>query len=111
MTGIWGGGFWKASAERAIRTAAQVAIVTVGADRLDVRTADWSEIAAMSLGGAILSVLMSIGADAWTGTGPSVTNAEVIPDEAVTPPGITEVYSSDTKADAVGYEPKHDKEN
>lgn len=107
MTGIWSLAFWKASAERAIRTAAQVAIVTAGADQLDVRTADWSEIAAMSLGGAILSVLMSIGADAWTGTGPSVTNAEVIPDEP--PPGITAVYSSDTKADATGYEPKHDR--
>lgn len=75
--------FWSAAAERAIKTAAQTALVTIGADRLDVLTADWGAIASMSAGGAVLSVLMSVASDAYSGGGPSLTNAETITNDEI----------------------------
>lgn len=73
---LWAAAFWKATAERSIKTAAQTALVTIGADRLNVLTADWGAISSMSAGGAVLSILMSIASDAATGGGPSLTGAE-----------------------------------
>ena len=37
--------FWKAATERAIKTAAQTAILTIGADTFNVVTLDWAEVA------------------------------------------------------------------
>lgn len=52
--------FWKAATERAIKSAAQVAILTIGADTINVVALDWAEVGGFALGGLVLSYLTSI---------------------------------------------------
>lgn len=75
--------FWKAAAERAVKTAAQTGLVAWGATVFTdvgevVPTLEAVGLAALS--GAILSLLTSVGSDAVTKQdGPSLTDAEVLP--------------------------------
>ena len=55
--------FWKDAAERAVKTAAQAAVVVVGADVANVFELDWNEMAGLSIGAALLSVLTSIASE------------------------------------------------
>ena len=74
--------FWKAAAERAVKTAAQTAVVLLGADMVDVLSLDWVNIASLSAGAALVSGLTSIASDAVTAQdGPSLTDAEVLAPE------------------------------
>lgn len=73
---VWTGSFWKAAAERAIKTAAQTAIVVIGAEAFNVLSVDWLEVGAMSAGGAVLSVLTSLASSHVGGPGPSAVDAE-----------------------------------
>lgn len=69
--------FWSAALERAIKTAAQSAVLVIGADQFDALAVSWSEVGGFALGGFVLSVLTSVGSDVVTDeTGPSLTNAE-----------------------------------
>lgn len=52
--------FWKAAAERAIRTFAQTMLAMLGFKAFDVLTADWGQLLGVSLGAAVLSLLTSI---------------------------------------------------
>lgn len=52
--------FWKHTAERAAKTAAQTAVALVGAGAVDVLTVDWQQVSSVSLGAAIVSVLTSV---------------------------------------------------
>jgi len=47
--------------DRATRTAAQVAVLMIGADTFNVVAVDWLEIAGFAAGGAVLSVLTTVG--------------------------------------------------
>lgn len=75
--------FWKAAAERAIKTAAQTGLVAWGATVFTdvgevVPTLEAVGLAALS--GAILSLLTSVGSDAVSAQdGPSLTDAEILP--------------------------------
>ena len=69
---MWTRAFWADAAERATKTAAQAALLTIGADRLDALAADWRLIAGMAAGGGILSILTSLASYVRTGT-PSAT--------------------------------------
>lgn len=73
---IWTAAFWKATAERAVSTAAQSALLAIGADQVNALTLDWPTLGGFAAGGAVLSLLKSLGVNALTGTGPSV-GAEV----------------------------------
>jgi hypothetical protein len=80
---IWTKEFWVATAERAIRTgAAAGAIELVGnayqSVQLNALYIDWVRLVGFIIGGALISVLMSIGANAKTGNGPSFTSAEKV---------------------------------
>lgn len=75
---IWTKVFWKATAERAVKTAAQVAAVSIGGNVFNAWELDYGQLAGITLGGAILSVLTSIGSSKVTGDGPSLTNVEVL---------------------------------
>lgn len=73
---IWTRAFWKAAAERSIRTAAiSAALVLVGdafeSLQVNAFAIDWWRMLGFALGGALLSLLLSIGANARTGQGPS----------------------------------------
>ena len=79
---IWTRTFWKAAAERSIKSAAQGAILAgVGAVGFDAFTADWASIGGAALGMGLLSLLTSIGSDALTGDGPSLIDAEALTGE------------------------------
>ena len=52
--------FIQETIERAVKTAAQTAITLLGAGQLDVLTVDWQQVASVSAGAALLSVLTSI---------------------------------------------------
>jgi hypothetical protein len=71
MVSVFSGGFWAATAERAVRTAAQTLLAALGLTAADVLDADWGQALALSGGAALLAVLTAISA-AGTG-GPGIT--------------------------------------
>ena len=54
--------FWRATLERSISTAAQAALLVIGADQVNVLDADWQMVAGFAAGGAVLTVLKSLAA-------------------------------------------------
>lgn len=84
--------FWEGTTERAISTAAQTAVATIGATAL-VHEVQWVIVGSASAGAAVLAVLKAIAAGAATGTA-SLTGAEQ-PTNAVLHDGTT-------------YDPRHD---
>jgi len=71
--------FWHAAIERAVRTAAQAIIALIGTNAVGVTDVDWLAVGSASALAAVVSLLTSIGSGALTGTGPSLTDAEVLP--------------------------------
>jgi hypothetical protein len=54
--------FWQDAFERAVKTAAQTAVVAIGAAAgFDLFTADWRTVGGAAAGGFVLSVLTSLG--------------------------------------------------
>lgn len=53
--------FWAATAERAVKTAAQAAATLLGADGLGLLDVDWVTTGSLAGMAALLSVLMSVG--------------------------------------------------
>jgi hypothetical protein len=52
--------FWHSTAERALKTAAQVLVTFLGADLVDVFAVDWQRAAGVAVGAAVISVLTSV---------------------------------------------------
>jgi hypothetical protein len=52
--------FWRRSVELAVRTAAQCALLAIGADTLDAFSVDWAQVGGFAVGGALLSLLTSM---------------------------------------------------
>jgi hypothetical protein len=52
--------FWRGTAERAIKTAAQVLVVYLGADVFNAFSVHWDRAAGIAAGAAIVSILTSI---------------------------------------------------
>ena len=78
---IWTAAFWKAAAERALKTFAQAfaaILVATGTGLLDT---DWQNAASVAAMAAVISVLTSIGSDLATTGGPSLTTAETLTEE------------------------------
>ena len=72
--------FWLAALERAVKTAAQSALLVLGAEQINALNADWADVAGFALGGAVLSVLTSVASNSVGGhDGPSLTTEEVAP--------------------------------
>ena len=73
---MWTVTFWKATAERAVATAAQSALLVLGADQVNALEADWQNLAGFAAGGAVLAVLKALAAQFATGDGPGLSDAE-----------------------------------
>ena len=52
--------FWISTLERALKSAAQSALLVVGAGQFDALSADWQMVASFAGGGALLSLLASV---------------------------------------------------
>ena len=70
--------FWKAAAERAVKTAAQTLVLLVGTGAVGITALNWPELLSLTATAALLSVLTSVVSGASDGN-PSATNAEVTP--------------------------------
>ena len=74
--------FWKAAAERAAKTAAQAALLKIGADTItagfDVLATDWIGVGSFALGGIVLSGLTSIVSASATDGSPSLTTEKLV---------------------------------
>ncbi len=75
--------FLRASIERACKTAAQAALLVIGADQLNVMTADWGTVAGFAAGGAVLSLLTSYASGATGSSGPGLGDAEQLAEPAL----------------------------
>lgn len=71
--------FWKAAAERAVKTGAQSVLTAyfVGDVALNAFEADWVNMGGIGLGGVVLSVLTSL-ASGYKDGNPSAGNAETV---------------------------------
>ncbi|MFJ2882496.1 MULTISPECIES: holin [unclassified Streptomyces] len=72
MAQLFSGGFWVATAERAVRTAAQTLLAALGLTAADVLDADWGQALALAGSAATLAVLTAL-STAGTGDGPGLT--------------------------------------
>lgn len=54
--------FWRDTFERMCSTAAQAALLVLGADAIDALRADWETVGGFALGGAVLALLKALGA-------------------------------------------------
>jgi len=87
--------FWKAAAERAVKTAAQAALVQlVVGDGFSAFDADWATAGSFALGGAVASVLFSLVSSGVGGDGPSLGTETLTPKVAAqaepqSPTGLT----------------------
>jgi hypothetical protein len=63
--------------ERATKTAAQSALLVLGADQIDAMNASWGDVGGFALGGFVLSVLTSVATSGFGGNGPSATTEHV----------------------------------
>lgn len=73
---IWTKAFWKASAERAAKTAGQSALLAIGADQVSAWSLDYLHVAGFAVGGALLSVLTSVASSKVGNDGPSLVQSE-----------------------------------
>jgi hypothetical protein len=77
---IWTGAFWKAAAERAVKTFAQTEAALLTAPGTGLLETDFKVSLSVSGMAAVVSLLTSVGSDLVTnGDGPSLTDAEVLP--------------------------------
>jgi hypothetical protein len=79
---IWTAAFWKAAAERALKTFAQAFAAFLVADATGILDIDWVKGASVAGMATLLSVLTSIGSDLATTGGPSLTTAETLTEES-----------------------------
>jgi hypothetical protein len=70
--------FWKATAERAVKTVAQSAVALIAANATGLLDVDWVQLGSVAGLAGLVSILTSIGSDAITGTGPSLSTSEVV---------------------------------
>jgi hypothetical protein len=73
---MWAVGFWKDSAERAIKTVAQALVALIAADTINVLAVDVGQLVGVSLGAGIVSLLTSIASANYGDGTPSLVGAK-----------------------------------
>jgi type IV secretory pathway protease TraF len=116
---IWTVAFWKATAERAISTAAQAALAVIGVTMVANATSaapaglfdiDWSNVAAVSALAFVAAVLKALAAAKQSGNGPGFGQAEVLTPTVgavEAPPDAPEEFRAGPAADIPEGEPVH----
>ena len=66
--------FWFAALERAVKSAAQAALLVFGAGQLNAMHASWADAGGFAGGAFVLSVLTSIASSGVGAKGPSLVN-------------------------------------
>ncbi len=69
--------FWKATAERAVKTVAQSAVALITANATGLLDIDWVQLASVSGLAGLVSVLTSIGSGAITDGSPSLSSETI----------------------------------
>ncbi|BAU83351.1 hypothetical protein SLA_2424 [Streptomyces laurentii] len=64
--------FWQATAERAVRTAAQTLVAALGLNTAGILRADWGDGLSLAAGAAVLTVLTALATSGGT-EGPGLT--------------------------------------
>lgn len=75
---MWTGAFWKALAERAIKTFCQALAALLVADGADILSMNWGDALSVAGMAALVSVLTTIASGAITGGEASLVKAEVV---------------------------------
>ena len=78
---LFTGSFWKGTFERAVSTAAQSALLVLGAEQVNAIDADWVTVGGFAAGGFALTVLKCLASNSVAGPGPSITGAEIPADQ------------------------------
>ena len=78
---LWTVEFWRASAERALKTFAQALVAVLGAGATGLLDVDWAQAFSVAALAAVLSLLTSVAASGVGGTGPSL-GTEALPEKA-----------------------------
>lgn len=68
LVGMWDVGFWKATAERAVRSFAGAFLSVGGGAVMSVWDLDWAQVLGVSLAAALTSVLFSLAPAGPTGS-------------------------------------------
>lgn len=80
--------FWTATAERAIKTAAQSLITLIGTEAVGILALDWGQILSVTATMTLLSVLTSVASGPIGEPGPGMMSGEII-DQSVPPQEAT----------------------
>lgn len=75
---VWTSAFWKAAAERALKTFAQTLIVLIGAEQVNVMALDWPQLLTVAGSAAVMSVLTSMASAPFGPAGPSLADEVVV---------------------------------
>ncbi|APY88161.1 holin [Streptomyces alfalfae] len=81
------GAFWKATAERAVRTAAQSSLALMAGDGIGILDVDWGEVASVGGLAAVAAVLTAIVTSGGP-VGPGLTETVATPDTPRRPTSI-----------------------
>lgn len=81
------GAFWKATAERAVRTFAQSSLALMAGDGIGILDVDWGEVASVSGLAAVAAVLTAIVTSGGP-VGPGLTETVTTPDTPRLPTSI-----------------------
>lgn len=69
--------WWKAAAERAVKTTAQTVLALWGGTTVGVLDVDWTQTGSVALMAGLLSILTSVGSSSVGGDGPSLATEHV----------------------------------
>lgn len=62
--------------ERASKSAAQAALLVLGADQINVIAVDWADVGGFAAGGFVLSILASVATSGFGNDGPAAFGPE-----------------------------------